>query len=35
LPGKNYSVQVWAGQTMGAVRVEEEKICQIQCVQAA
>lgn len=32
---KNYSTQVFAEATFGATRIEEEKIVQIQCVQAA
>jgi len=32
---KSYSTQVFASATFGATRVEEEKIVQIQCVQAA
>jgi hypothetical protein len=32
---KSYSTQVFASATFGATRIEEEKIVQIQCVQAA
>ncbi len=32
---KSYSTQVYAAMTMGAVRIEEEKVVSIQCVQAA
>jgi hypothetical protein len=32
---KSYNTQVFASATFGATRIEEEKIVQIQCVQAA
>ena len=32
---KSYSTQVYASMTIGAVRIEEEKIAIIECVQAA
>lgn len=32
---KKYSTQVYASMTVGAVRVEEEKVVQVQCVQSA
>lgn len=35
LPSKGYSTQVYASATMGAVRIEEEKVVKIECVQAA
>ncbi len=30
---KSYATQVYASMSLGAVRVEEEKIAQVQCVQ--
>lgn len=32
---KSYATQVYASMTMGAVRIEEEKVVAIQCVQAS
>lgn len=31
LPGKHFSAQVYAGQSYGAVRLEEEKIVEVDC----
>ena len=33
LPGKNYSVQVYARQSVGAVRVEDEGVVEIACFE--
>ena len=35
LPEKHYATQVYASMTMGATRIEEEKMVSIECVQAA
>ena len=35
LPGKNMSVQVYARQSLGAVRTEEVRVVEIACVEAA
>jgi len=32
---KSYSTQVYASASIGAVRIEEEKVVEVQCVQAA
>lgn len=34
LPAKHYSTQVYASMTGGAVRIEEEKVVKIECVQS-
>lgn len=35
LPTKSYSTQVFASMSLGATRIEDEKVVSIQCVQAA
>lgn len=35
LPGKNMSVQVYARQSLGAVRTEEVRVVEIACIEAA
>ncbi len=34
LPGKHFSAQVYAGQSYGAARLEEEKVVEIDCYEA-
>lgn len=34
LPGKNYSTQVYARQSLGAVRVEDEGVVEIACLES-
>jgi hypothetical protein len=34
LPGKHFSAQIYAGQSYGATRLEEEKVVEISCYEA-
>jgi hypothetical protein len=34
LPGKHFSAQIYAGQSYGATRLEEEKVVEIDCLES-